>query len=112
MPDFYGRFLLHTKAVAASACTNTYVVRCLSSQTRMDFSDLEDVTKGLLANTPRMQSLADSAYNRLVRAPPPPPPPPAGSPPRGGGGGGPGVGGFGMEEGKLIAPGLPWSHRN
>ncbi len=37
----------------------------------MDFSDLEDVAKGLLADVPRMQSLADGAYNRLVHLVPP-----------------------------------------
>ena len=34
----------------------------------MDFSDLEAVVKGLLADPPRMQTLADGAYNLMVRS--------------------------------------------
>mmetsp|Transcript_17442 Transcript_17442/g.52320 ORF Transcript_17442/g.52320 Transcript_17442/m.52320 type:complete len:790 (-) Transcript_17442:726-3095(-) len=43
-----------------------YQVNKTCVETRMDFSDLEGVVKGLLAEPARMQSIADGAYNLMV----------------------------------------------
>lgn len=44
-----------------------YEVNVTCAETRMDFSDLEPVVKGLLADPNRMQAIADEAYNRMVK---------------------------------------------